>query len=49
MADQVKEIFAGTITTADVASTGSYTLATTDSTTQFVIKDVTIDGVFIGC
>tara|TARA_R110000851_G_scaffold280479_1_gene433774 strand:+ start:593 stop:1834 length:1242 start_codon:yes stop_codon:yes gene_type:complete len=48
MADQVKEIFAGAVTTADIASTGSYTLATTDSTTQFVIKDVTIDGVFIG-
>lgn len=42
----VKEIFAGTLTVADIASTGSATLATTDANTQYVIKDVSVSGVF---
>jgi hypothetical protein len=46
MADIVKEIFAGTLTVADIASTGSATLVTTDANTQYVIKDVSTSGVF---
>ena len=47
MADQVKEIFAGTISASDVA-TGSTTLFTTDASTQYVIKDVHVSNSFIG-
>ena len=47
MADQVKEIFTGTISSSDVA-TGSTTLFTTDASTQYVIKDVQVSSNFIG-
>jgi hypothetical protein len=47
MADQVKEIFAGTISASDVA-TGSTTLFTTDANTQYVIKDVQVSSSFLG-
>tara|TARA_R110000782_G_scaffold205207_1_gene293524 strand:+ start:176 stop:1417 length:1242 start_codon:yes stop_codon:yes gene_type:complete len=47
MADQVKEIFAGTISASDVA-TGSTTLFTTDASTQYVIKDVQVSSSFLG-
>lgn len=47
MADQLKEIYAGTLTVADIAATGSVTLATTNANTQYVIKDVSVDGTFM--
>jgi hypothetical protein len=46
MADTLKEIYAGTLTVSDIASTGSVTLATTDANTQYVIKDVSVSGTF---
>lgn len=46
MADTLKEIYAGTLTVADIATNGSATLATTDANTQYVIKDVSVSGVF---
>lgn len=43
MADQVKEIYNGSVTVADlVAGNGSGTLATTDANTQYVVKDVNL-------
>ena len=48
MADQIKEIFAGTATLPDLAVDGSKTLFTTDANTQYVIKDVLVDGVSWG-
>jgi hypothetical protein len=44
MPDIVNEIFAGEITASSIAATGSVTLATTNSTTQYVVKDVSIEG-----
>lgn len=46
MADTLKEIYAGTLTVADIATNGAATLATTDANTQYVIKDVSVSGVF---
>lgn len=46
MADTIKEIFSGTLTVADIASTGAVTLASTDANTQYVIKDVSVTGLF---
>lgn len=40
--DKVDEIFAGNITMTDVATTGGFAIATTDATTQFVVKDVKV-------
>lgn len=47
MTDIVNQIYAGTITVADIASTGSATLATTNANTQYVIKDVNVSGVLV--
>jgi len=46
MADQLKEIYAGTLTVADIATTGAATLATTNANTQYAIKDVSVSGTF---
>lgn len=47
MADILKEIYSGTLTMADVASTGAATLVTTDATTQYAVKDVAVIGTFL--
>lgn len=44
MADTLKEIYNGTVTMSGVASTGAFTMVTTDASTQYVIKDVHVTG-----
>ena len=44
MADILKEIYNAEITVADVAATGSIDIVTTDASTQFVVKDVKVNG-----
>ena len=48
MADSLKEIYNATITLSNVASTGALTVATTDASTQYVIKDVQVTGTLVG-
>jgi hypothetical protein len=48
MADTLKEIYNGTVTMSGVASTGAFTMVTTDASTQYVIKDVHVIGALPG-
>jgi hypothetical protein len=48
MADILKEIYNGTILPSDIYTSGAFTLATTNSTTQYVIKDINVSDSFIG-
>jgi hypothetical protein len=48
MADSLKEIYLASVTLSDVAGTGETTLFTTDAATQYVVKDVYVDGTLDG-